>query len=184
LFGYSIYIKNKLDRIGGIMPLLRQHSIKTLVLTTIGLICAELITVHPAHAQTATSTQTSTVGSNSAFNQIVQSNPQVPVSNSNAASINVPIQPLQTLPNAYVNTENDFGMNLSLGVNTLDASNVTVYFGVIYQPGRSEDHRARMTRLRKETEVLEANKKTIEANLALLQTQIQEATLRLQKLKN
>jgi hypothetical protein len=164
----------------------KQRHTKALVLTTIGLICAELATtISPVQAQTASSNQTSAIGSNSAFNQIVQSNPQVPVNNStsNSTSVSIPIQPLQ-IPNAYVNSENDFGMNLSVGINTAEASNVTVSFGVIYQPGRSEDHRARMARLRKETEILEVNRKTSEANLALLQTQIQEATLRLQKLQS
>jgi hypothetical protein len=41
----------------------------------------------------------------------------------------------------------------------------------------------RMNRLRKETEVLEVQKKTMEANLSLLQKQIEEANLRLQKLQ-
>jgi len=160
---------------------LKQRQIQAIVLTTIGLLCAELTTtINLAQAQTASSNQTSAIGSNSTFNQIVQSNPQVPVNNS--TSINLPLQPLQ-LPNAYVNSENDFGMNLSVGINTAEASNVTVSLGVIYQPGRSDDHRARMTRLRKETEVLEANRKISEANLALLQIQIQEAALRLQKLR-
>jgi len=135
-------------------------------------------------AQTATSNQNSTIGSNSTFNQVLQSNPQVPVSNVNNTNFHVPnIYPLQNLPNAYVNTENDFGMNLSVGVNTLDAANTTVYLGVIYQPGRSADHQARMARLRKETEVLEVQKKNMEANLSLLQKQIEEANLRLQKLQ-
>ncbi|NDJ16988.1 hypothetical protein [Myxacorys almedinensis] len=165
------------------MQFLKHFTIKAIVLSTIGLIGAEVATTHVAQAQVATSNQTSAIGSNSTFNQIVQSNPQVQVPVNASTSVSIPIQPLQ-LPNAYVNTENDFGMNLSVGANTLDASNVTVSFGIIYQPGRSADHRARMARLRTETEVLEANKKTIEANLALLQTQVQEATLRLQKLKD
>lgn len=68
-------------------------------------------------------------------------------------------------------------------MNTLDASNVTIYLGIIYQPGRTQDHKARMTRLRKETELLEVHKKTMEANLTLLQKQIEEATIRLQRLQ-
>jgi hypothetical protein len=168
------------------MKFFKQCHTQAFVLTTIGLFCAELTTtINPAQAQTATSNQTSAISSNSAFNQIVQSNPQVPVNNStsNSTSVNIPIQPLQ-IPNAYVNSENDFGMNLSVGVNTAEASNVTVSVGIVYQPGRSDDHRARMIRLRKETEVLEANRKASEANLALLQTQIQTATLQLQKLRS
>lgn len=155
-----------------------------LVFITAGLAIAPLIASPFCLAQTATSNQNSSVGSNSSFNQVLQNNPQVPVNTINTTTIRVPnIYPLQTLPNAYVNTENDFGMNVSVGVNTLDASNVTVYLGVIYQPGRSADHQARMARLRRETEVLEVQKKSMETNLTLLQKQIEEANLRLQKLQ-
>lgn len=155
-----------------------------LVFVTSGLAIAPLINSPFCFAQTATSNQNSTVGNNSSFNQVLQSNPQVPVSSVNTTTIQVPnIYPLQNLPNAFVNTENDFGMNLTVGTNTLDASNVTVYLGLIYQPGRSADHQARMSRLRKETEVLEVQKKSMEANLTLLQKQIEEANLRLQKLQ-
>ena len=61
---------------------------------------------------------------------------------------------------------------------------MTIYLGLIYQPGRTADHNLRMMRLRKETELLETQKKAMEANLILLQTQIEEANYRLQKLKN
>jgi hypothetical protein len=149
-----------------------------------GLAIANLIVSLPGLAQTATSNQNSTIGNDSTFNQVLQSNPQVPVNSTNTTTIQVPnIYPLQNLPNAFVNTENDFGMNLSVGMNTLDASNVTVYLGLIYQPGRTDDHRMRMNRIRKETEVLEVQKKNMEANLSLLQKQIEEANLRLQKLQ-
>jgi hypothetical protein len=40
-----------------------------------------------------------------------------------------------------------------------------------------------MSRLRKETELLEVQKKNMEANLTLLQKQIEEANLRLQKIQ-
>lgn len=157
------------------------HFVKLIALT-LGVSSFQVLYCVTTLAQTATSNQNSSVGDNSAFNQVLQSNPQIPISNT--TSVNVPnIYPLQNLPNAFVNTENDFGMNLSVGVNTLDASNVTVYLGLIYQPGRTDDHRARMTRLRKETELLEVQKKNMEANLTLLQKQIEEANLRLQKLQ-
>ncbi len=158
--------------------------ITTLIFVTSGLAIVSVINSPFCLAQTATSNQNSTIGSNSTFNQILQTNPQVPVNSVNSTTIQVPnIYPLQNLPNAFVNTENDFGMNLTVGTNTLDASNVTVYVGLIYQPGRSADHQARMSRLRKETEVLEVQKKSMEANLSLLQKQIEEANLRLQKLQ-
>lgn len=136
----------------------------------------------PSYSQTATSNQTTNIGNDSTFNQILQSNPQIPINNTNIN--NFPsIFPLNNLPNAFVNTENDFGLNLSAGVNTLDAANVTIYLGIIYQPGRTQDHNLRMARLRKETELLEVQKKTMEANLTLLQKQIDEATIRLQRLQ-
>jgi hypothetical protein len=142
----------------------------------------EILAIAPAYPQSATSNQTSNVGNDASFNQILQSSPQVPVNNNN--TINYPnIFPLNNVPNAFVNTENDFGFNLSAGVNTLDTANLTIYVGIIYQPGRTEDHNIRMTRLRKETELLETQKKTMEANLTLLQKQIDEATLRLQRLQ-
>jgi hypothetical protein len=141
---------------------------------------------YPAYSQTANSNQSTSVGENSTFNQVMQSNPQIPINttNNNSTNINNPnIYPLNYLPNAYVNTENDFGFNLSAGVNTLDAANMTVYLGIIYQPGRTEDHNLRMSRLRKETELLESQKRTMEANLNLIQKQIDEATMRLQNLQ-
>ena len=147
----------------------------------------QALNIQPGYSQTATSNQTSNVGNDASFNQILQSNPQVPVNNTNnnSTNINYPnIYPLNYVPNAHVNTENDFGFNLSAGVNTLDASNVTIYLGIIFQPGRTEDHKLRMARLRKETEVLETQKKIMEGNLTLLQKQIEEATIRLERLKN
>ncbi|MGB3653252.1 MAG: hypothetical protein WBA41_18805 [Rivularia sp. (in: cyanobacteria)] len=54
-------------------------------------------------------------------------------------------------------------------MNTLDASNMTVYLGIIFQPGRTEDRILRMSGLRKETEIFETKKKIMEVNLTLLQ---------------
>jgi hypothetical protein len=156
---------------------LKIRALQTLV-PIVGVTIGLLTTSTSALAQSQTSNQTGSV--NNALNSpIFQSNPQnsVPVTNANTTNIRIPnIYPLQNLPHAHVNTENDFGMNLSVGVNTLDASNVTVYMGFVFQPGRTEDHKLRMNRLRKETEVLEAN-------LTLLQTQIESAKLQLDKLK-
>lgn len=146
----------------------------------------QVLSIQPGYSQTSTSNQTSNVGNDASFNQILQSNPQLPVNNTNNNSnnFNYPnIYPLNNVPNAYINTENDFGFNLSAGVNTLDASNITVYLGIIFQPGRTEDHKLRMVRLRKETEVLETQKKIMEGNLTLLQKQIEEASIRLERLR-
>ena len=89
-------------------------------------------------------------------------------------------QPIYTPPN----TENDLGFNFSAGVNTLDATNVTLYFGLIFQPGRTASHKARMAHLREQTALLELEKKTMEGKLRLLETQIEEAELRLQGLRD
>jgi hypothetical protein len=121
-----------------------------------------------------------TIGNNSEFNTVVQTpnqnNAQNQVNFSNILPLNNPIY-------TPVNTENDLGLNFSLAVNTLDSSNVTLFLGLIYQPGRTEDHKARMRRLRAETAVLESQKQISQAQLQLLQKQIAEAEYRLQNLK-
>jgi hypothetical protein len=137
----------------------------------------------PAMAQTTNNTQPTTVGDNSNNNFIDNR----PVQNANANTgnsnfINIPsIYPLPNSINTPVNTENDFGFNASVGMNTLDSSNVTVYVGIIFQPGRTDDHNQRMARLRKETEVLEMNKRLAQTQLSLLEQQIEESKFRLQQ---
>jgi hypothetical protein len=136
-----------------------------------------------ALAQSTTNNQPSTIGNNSNNNFIDNR----PVQNANANTgnsnyINIPnIYPLPNAINTPVNTENDFGFNASVGMNTLDSSNVTLYVGVIFQPGRTDDHNQRMARLRKETEVLEANKRLAQGQLGLLEQQIAETKFRLQQ---
>ncbi len=142
-----------------------------------------LLAISPVNAQSTTNNQPTTVGSNSSNNLIDNR----PVQNANANtgnsnSINIPnIYPLQNSLTAPVNTENDFGLNASVGINTLDSSNVTVYLGFVFQPGRTDDHNHRMARLRKETEVLETNKKLAQTQLSLLEQQIAETKFRLQQ---
>jgi hypothetical protein len=142
-----------------------------------------MFAVSPVNAQSTTNNQPTTVGSNSSNNLIDNR----PVQNANANtgnsnSINIPnIYPLQNSLSAPVNTENDFGFNASVGLNTLDSSNVTVYLGFVFQPGRTDDHNQRMARLRKETEVLESNKKLAMTQLSLLEQQIAETKFRLQQ---
>lgn len=163
-----------------------RKALLRLIYPVLSIFTLQTLNIQPGYSQTATSNQTSNVGNDASFNQILQSNPQLPVNNTNNNSnnFNYPnIYPLNNVPNAYVNTENDFGFNLSAGMNTLDASNVTVYLGIIFQPGRTQDHKLRMTRLRKETEILETQKKIMEGNLTLLQKQIEEASIRLERLK-
>jgi hypothetical protein len=141
------------------------------------LVCSEGLTLD-ARAQ-VNSTNDSAIGNNSNQNNVNQN------ANQNQNIINNPdriVYPLDGNFYTPVNTENDFGFNFSAGVNTLDASNVTLYLGVIFQPGRTADHNARMNRLRKETEILEVQKKTLEARLLLLQKQVKDAGLQLEKL--
>jgi hypothetical protein len=142
-----------------------------------------LLAGSPVMAQSTTNNQPTTVGENSSNNLIDNR----PVQNANANtgisnSINIPnIYPLQNSLVAPVNTENDFGLSASVGLNTLDSSNVTVYLGFVFQPGRTDDHNHRMARLRKETEVLETNKKLAQTQLTLLEQQIAETKFRLQQ---
>ncbi len=60
---------------------------------------------------------------------------------------------------------------------------MTVYLGIIFQPGRTEDCILRMSGLRKETEIFETQKKIMEGNLTLLQKQIQFNSIRLERLQ-
>jgi hypothetical protein len=142
-----------------------------------------LFTGLPALAQTTNNNQPTTVGDNS-NNNLIDNRP-VQNANSNVGNsnfINIPnIYPLANSINTPVNTENDFGFNASVGVNTLDSSNVTLFVGVIFQPGRTDDHNHRMARIRKETEALEANKKLAMTQLNLLEQQIAETKFRLQQ---
>ncbi len=135
-------------------------------------------------AQTATinNTPNSTIGTNSDANVVNQIAPQQNAQTRN--EINFPnIYPLNTPIHTPVNTENDFGLNLSAAVNTLDSNNVTVFLGLIFQPGRTDSHRARMAKLRSETEVLDTQRQISQAQLQLLQKQIAEAELRLQRMQ-
>jgi hypothetical protein len=147
--------------------------------------CAIIAGVFSSFSAQAQVTQTapsdSVIGNNSDQNNVNQN------ANQNQNILNYPdrlIRPLDGNFYTPVNTENDFGFNFSAGVNTLDSSNVTLYVGVIFQPGRTADHNARMNRLRKETEILEVQKQTLEARLLLLQKQVKDAGLQLEKLQN
>jgi hypothetical protein len=147
------------------------------LLASVGLLAASA----PSIAQTISNTQPSTVGDNS-NNNLIDNRPVQNANTGNSNNINIPnIYPLQNSLLAPVNTENDFGFNASVGLNTLDSSNVTVYLGFVFQPGRTDDHNQRMARIRKETEVLEANKKLAQTQLTLLEQQIAETKFRLQQ---
>lgn len=120
------------------------------------------------------------IGDNSNMNNVNQNTLQ----NQNIVSFpDRLITPLDSAIYTPPNTENDLGFNMSVGVNTLDAANVTVYFGLIFQPGRTANHKARMANLLKQTELLELEKTEKESQLKLLQLQIEEAEIRLQGLR-
>ncbi|AFZ38280.1 hypothetical protein Sta7437_4847 (plasmid) [Stanieria cyanosphaera PCC 7437] len=63
------------------------------------------------------------------------------------------------------NTENDFGFNLSVGV---DSSQTTVYMGIVFQPGRTETHQTRIKHLERQIKLLEIQAQIAEAKLKLL----------------
>ena len=136
----------------------------------------------PSFAQVNLSnTQPTTVGNTSSGNVIDNR----PVQNANV--INIPsttISPLQNSLITPVNTENDFGLNASVGLNTLDSANLTLFLGITFQPGRTDDRNTRMSKIRKETEVFESSRKLAQSQLTLLEQQIAESKLRLQQLQS
>jgi hypothetical protein len=159
---------------------------KQTLLFTIGilyLLISEVLVNKPAFSQSAEQNTKSDSQVTGDFNNVFQTPNQNNAQNSNVNEFNFPnIYPLNHSINTPVNTENDLGFNMSAGVNTLDANNVTVYLGLIFQPGRTDSHKIRMQKIIKETELLETQKKIAEAQLQLIQKQISEAELRLQQL--
>jgi hypothetical protein len=153
--------------------------IKQIFLTTLAL---PIAFVGSTTTWAQTSNQTSNIGNNSAGNTVQQSNPQN--NQTNNQQVNFPnIYPLNPVIQNPVNTENDLGVNFGAGVNTLDSRNITIYLGITYQPGRTDDHNARMARLRSETQLLEIEKQSAQTRLDLLKKQVAEQELRLQKLQ-
>ena len=126
--------------------------------------------------QAQNATQNSGIGSNSSGNTIPQNSQQTSI-----VYPNIPLNPVIQNP---INTENDFGLNFGGGINTLDGRNVTLYLGVTYQPGRTDDHNARMAKLKLETQVLESQKQSSQTQLELLKQQVAEQELRLKKIKS
>jgi len=133
-----------------------------------------LVGANVCQAQNAT--QNSSIGSNSSGNTIPQNSQQTSI-----VYPNIPLNPVIQNP---INTENDFGLNFGGGINTLDGRNITLYLGVTYQPGRTEDHNARMAKLKLETQVLESQKQSTQTQLELLKQQVAEQELRLKKIKS
>lgn len=155
-------------------------------LSTATLIISGLLleaSVTQAQTSTLNAPQTSTVGSNSNGNTVVQTNPQNSQNNSQQTTYNYPNIPLSPVIQNPINTENDFGLNLGGALNTYDGRNVTLYLGITYQPGRTDDHNARMAKLKSETEFLESQKYAAQAQLQLLKQQVAEQEIRLKRMQ-
>lgn len=145
------------------------------------LLISELLVNKPVLSQSSQQSNNSNSQVTGEYNNIFQT----PNQNSNVNEFNFPnIYPLNHSIDTPVNTENDFGFNISAGVNTLDANNVTVYIGFIFQPGRTNSHKIRMQKIIKETELLEIQKNLAQGQLQLVQNQIYEAELKLKQLQN
>lgn len=145
------------------------------------------IGVDLCQAQTTTNS-TSTVTDTGGFqNSVIQANPQNTNSQngqSNSQSIIYPAIPLSPVIQNPVNTENDFGLNLGAALNTIDGRNTTIYLGITFQPGRTDDHNARMAKLKSETQLLESQRQTTLTQLELLKKQVAEQELRLQRIRS
>lgn len=135
-----------------------------------------LLTASVTQAQTAN--LNSTVGSNSTGNNVIQTSPQ------NNQQVNFPNIPLSPVIQNPVNTENDFGLNLGGALNTLDGRNLTLYLGITYQPGRTDDHNVRMAKLKSETQLLESQKQITQTQLQLLKQQVTEQEIRLRRMQS
>ena len=139
-----------------------------------------------SHAQIGTNGQNSTVGTNSSGNINDQNNQNNNLSNSgqnNSQQITYPAIPLSPVIQNPVNTENDFGLNLGGALNTIDGRNTTIYLGITYQPGRTDDHNARMAKLKSETQLLESQKQVTQSQLDLLKQQVTEQEIRLRRMQ-
>jgi hypothetical protein len=136
---------------------------------------------------TTTSTPNSSIGDNGFQNSVIQANPQNSNSQngqSNSQSITYPSIPLSPVIQNPVNTENDFGLNLGAALNTIDGRNTTIYLGITFQPGRTDDHNARMAKLKSETQVLESQRQITQTQLELLKKQVIEQEMRLQRMQS
>ncbi|PSB56108.1 hypothetical protein [Chamaesiphon polymorphus] len=162
--------------------------LSTAVLVVSGLV----VSASGSHAQTSSpANQTSTIGDNSGGNTVVQTNPQNNNSQTtgsnngnNSQSIIYPNIPLSPVIQNPINTENDFGLNFGGALNTYDGRNITLYLGITYQPGRTDDHNARMAKLKSETQLLESQRQATQTQLELLKKQVAEQELRLQRMRS
>jgi hypothetical protein len=158
--------------------------LKKYLSTTVAIVSS--LTIGTAvQAQTdSPSNQTSTIGENSPGNTVVQTNPQNNNIQTNSQSINYSYNPLSPNIQNPVNTENDLGINFGGALNTYDGRNMTLYLGITYQPGRTDDHNARMAKLKSETALLESQKQTAQMQLELVRKKVAEQEFRLKKLQD
>jgi hypothetical protein len=145
-----------------------------------------LVSAIGSQAQTTTtSTPTTSIGNDGFQNSVIQANPQNTIgANQNTNNIVYPSIPLSPVIQNPINTENDFGLNLGGAMNTLDGRNITLYLGITYQPGRTDDHNARMAKLKSETQLLEAQRQTTQTQLDFLKKQVAEQELRLKRMQS
>ncbi len=157
-------------------------SLSTAALIISGLLVGSSI----AQAQTTTtSTPSTSIGNDGFQNSVIQANPQNTIgANQNTNNIVYPSIPLSPVIQNPINTENDFGLNLGGALNTLDGRNITLYLGITYQPGRTDDHNARMAKLKSETQLLEAQRQTTQTQLDFLKKQVAEQELRLKRMQS
>jgi hypothetical protein len=159
--------------------------VKKYLATTVLVVSGLFVNTGGSQAQTTSpANQTSTIGDNSPANTVVQTNPQNNNSQTSSQQINYPSIPLSPVIQNPVNTENDFGLNLGAALNTIDGRNTTIYLGITYQPGRTDDHNARMAKLKSETQVLESQRQITQTQLELLKKQVAEQELRLQRMRS
>ncbi len=113
------------------------------------------------------------------FNNVFQIPNQNNNQNQNLNEINFPRQPLDNPIFTPPNSENNFGLNMSVGINTLDDNNITVYLGAIYHPGKSKSHNLRMKKIAQEIELLETQKNIAQSQLQLLQQKVKQVEIEL-----
>lgn len=138
-----------------------------------------------SQAQIGEAVQNATIGDNSSGNINDQNNQNNNLSNgqTNNQQITYPAIPLSPVIQNPVNTENDFGLNFGGALNTIDGRNATIYLGITYQPGRTDDHNARMAKLKSETQLLESQKQVTQSQLDLLKQQVAEQEIRIKRMQ-
>jgi len=131
-------------------------------------ITASFVYSAPAIAQSAQQTTTPSSSVTGDFNNVIQVPNQ---NNAQSSNTNNPVFNNISPINTPANAEDDFGFNMAVGF----ARDVTVSVGMVYQPGRTRSHQARMRQLAEQTDLLKTQKEIAEAELQLLRMQVQAA---------